>query len=266
MAERPVALITGASKGIGAATALELARRGYDLALLGLEPELLENTAGEARKLGANVHAWPGDLADLEYARATVGQAERQFGRIDLLVNNACWRRVETMRQTQIETWERTLRICLTAPAFLAKWVAAGMEKRGRGVIINISSVRSRFPDGTSAAYAASKGAMDAMTYDLAALYGPRGIRVLGINPGGIDTDTSHDLAAPGIMKQVLESFTDRVALGRLGRPEEIARMIALLAGEDASYLTGTTVLVDGGYVHNGTPLTLRRAMNPEQF
>src|SRR5205814_1092634 len=127
--------------------------------------------------------------------------------------------------------------ICLTAPAFLAKWTAEVMEKQGPGVIVNISSIRSMAADGTAAAYVACKGAIDALTYELASLYGPRGIRVLAVNPGAIDTDLSADLAAPDVMTKVIGTFVDRVPLGRMGQPEEIARLIALLASDDASYV-----------------------------
>jgi 3-oxoacyl-[acyl-carrier protein] reductase len=266
MADRPAALITGASRGIGAATALELARRGYDLALLALEGDTLEQASARCRSAGARVHAWPGDLADLDYGRRCVEQAAEQFGRLDLLVNNAAWRKIQTMRQTDVATWERTLRICLTAPAFMARWAAEAMDKRGRGVIINVSSIRSSAADGTAAAYVAAKGALDALTYELASLYGPRGIRVLAVNPGAIDTDLSADLAEPEVMKEVIDAFVDRVPLGRMGAPGEVARLIAALAGDDAAYVTGTTIVVDGGYSRNCSGLGLRRRMNPEQF
>ena len=266
MAERNVAMITGAAKGIGAATSHELARRNYDLALLDIDAAGLEQTSEVARQFGATVYAWPGDLADLDYAEAAVRQASERFGRLDLLVNNAAWRKVETMRQTDVETWDRTLRICLPAPAFLARWAAEVMERQRRGVIINISSIRSMSADGTAAAYVACKGAIDALTYELASLYGPRGVRVLAVNPGGIDTDLSADLAAPGVIHKVIDTFVDRVPLGRMGRPEEIARMVAMLASDDASYVTGTTIVADGGYSRNATSLRLRHEMNPEQF
>jgi NAD(P)-dependent dehydrogenase (short-subunit alcohol dehydrogenase family) len=266
MTDRRVAMITGAGRGIGAATARELARRGYDLALLDIEADALDRVAAECRDLGAVVHTWPGDLADLEYVHSAVTQAAERFGRLDLLVNNAAWRKVETMRQTDVETWDRTLRICLTAPAFLAKWAAEVMEKRGRGVIVSISSIRSMAADGTAAAYVACKGAIDSLTYELASLYGPRGVRVLAVNPGAIDTDLSADVAAPGILKKVIGTFVDRVPLGRMGKPEEIARLIALLASDDASYVSGTTVVADGGFSRNCTSLELRHEMDPEQF
>jgi 3-oxoacyl-[acyl-carrier protein] reductase len=266
MTDRRVAFITGAARGIGAATARELARRSYDLALLDFDVKSLERVAAEARELGAVAHSWPGDLADLDYAKAAVAQAAQRFGRIDLLVNNAAWRKVETMRQTDLESWDRTLRICLTAPAFLAKWAAEVMEPQRRGVIINISSIRSLAADGTASAYVACKGAIDSLTYELASLYGPRGVRVLAINPGAIDTELSADLAAPDVLDKVIGSFVDRVPLGRMGKPEEIANLIALLASDEASYVSGTTVVADGGFSRNCTGLALRREMNPEQF
>ena len=166
MAERNVALITGAAKGIGAATAHELARRHYDLALLDIDAAGLDRTCEVTRHFGATVYALPGDLADLDYVQAAVEQTTDRFGRLDLLVNNAAWRKVETMRETDLETWDRTIRICLTAPAFLSRWAAEVMERQGRGVIVNISSIRSMNADGTAAAYVACKGAIDALTYE----------------------------------------------------------------------------------------------------
>ena len=159
MPEQPVAFLTGAARGIGAATAHELAARGYRLALFDrLAPELAA-VAEAAQSTGAQTLTFSGDLADLDVAHAAITETVRKFGQIDLLVNNAAWRAVQTLRETDLATWERTLRISLTAPAFLAKWAAEAMEQQGGGVIINISSIRSRQCDGTAAAYVAVKGA-----------------------------------------------------------------------------------------------------------
>ena len=266
MTARRVALITGAARGIGAATALALARGGCDLALLDVLADELNATASAARAAGSDVLAICGDLADLDFAHNAVAQTAARFGRIDVLVNNAAWRKVETMRETDVATWDRTLRICLTAPAFLARWSAAVMERGGGGVIVNVSSIRATYNDGTAAAYVAAKGGLDALTYELAALYGPRGIRVIAVAPGAIDTQLSADLAADETMHSVASDCLDHTPLGRMGRPDEIAATIAWLASEEASFVSGTVVTADGGLSHNHYGLPLKRRMKPDQF
>ncbi|MDX1947672.1 MAG: glucose 1-dehydrogenase [Pirellulaceae bacterium] len=266
MADPPVAFITGAARGIGAATARELANRGYRLALVDLLAESLADVADDCRRRGVEVLICPCDLADLDAAQAAISRTVRQFGRLDVLVNNAAWRQVQTLRETDLATWEKTLRISLTAPAFLAKWSAEAMERQGSGVIINISSIRSEQCDGQAAAYVAVKGALDALTYELAALYGPRGIRVVAVRPGAIDTQLSADLGPPDALRELIADCLDHTPLGRFGRPEEIARAIAWLAGDDASFVTGTTLVVDGGLLHNAYGLRVKRQTKPGQF
>ena len=255
----PVALITGAARGIGRATALELARRGYRLALVDLLGEELTTLHAEALKIS-------GDLADLDFCRQAVDQTAARFGQLDLLVNNAAWRKVETLRETDVATWDRTLRVCLTAPAFLAKWAAEIMQRQGRGVIVNVSSIRAHFSDGTAAAYVAAKGGIDALTHELAALYGPRGIRVVAVAPGAIDTQLSADLAGGDVMRDVAEDCIDHTPLLRFGRPEEVARTIAWLASDDASFITGTTIVADGGLSHHHYGQQLKQRMKPGEF
>ena len=144
MSAKPVALITGAARGIGRATALEFARRGYNLGLLDVLSDELQATSRDATELGAECLAELCDLNSLEAAQASLQQVAQHFGRLDVLVNNAAWREIKTMREISVESWERTLRICLTTPAFLARWAAEVMEPQGSGVIINVCSIMSR--------------------------------------------------------------------------------------------------------------------------
>lgn len=266
---RPVALITGAAGGIGRATAFELGRRGYALSLVDCNEAGVAALVAELSVAGTDALALAGDLADLEFAARAVRDTACHFGRLDLLVNNAAWRELKSMRSITPESWDKTLRICLTAPAFLARWAAEIMERQGGGAIVNISSIRAFQPDGVAAAYVAAKGGLDSLTYDLASLYGRAGIRVLAISPGAIDTELSRDYSddsGQSLTSDLRRSSEEMIPLGRWGRPEEIARMVALLAGDEASYLTGTTIVVDGGWTRNGTPHSLKRRMNPDEF
>ena len=280
---RPVAIITGASRGIGAATALRLARSGYDLALVARTENALRQVADEAAALGARALPLAGDLADLKFGQSAVAKTRDHFGRIDVLVNNAAWRELVSMRAISVESWERTLRICLTAPAFLARWAAEFMEPRRRGVIINVSSIMSQQAAGISPAYIASKGGIDSLTFELASLYGPAGIRVLGIRPGAVDTEMSQDVAdtakadtakdsaanddgPKGDGDDALRDFSRRmIMLGRWATAEEIAEVIAFAASPAASYIHGTMIDVDGGWFRQHLPADMGREQPPRK-
>jgi len=267
--ERRVALVTGASRGIGAATAVEFARRGYEVALVGRTTSDLELVASNVRNSGGKSLVLAGDLADLAFAESTVRRTVEEFGKVDVLVNNAAWRELGTMRRITLESWEKTLRVCLTAPAFLARWAAEYMEPRRSGVIINISSVMSQQAAGIAPAYIAAKGAIDSLTYELASLYGPVGIRVVTVNPGAIDTEMSRDYrddSGKSVTDELRAYSDDMIMLGRWGVPEEIATVIAFLASDDASYIQGTTITVDGGWRHQHMPLSHKQKQYPQDF
>lgn len=260
MSEQPVAMVTGASRGIGAAIARQFGRAGYRVALTATTDEALEQLAAAIRAEGGTAHAVTGDLADLDAARRSIDSTLLAFGRIDVLVNNAATREIVSMRRITPDSWDHTLRVCLTAPAFLSRWAAADMEERSRGVIINISSVMSQQAAGISPAYVASKGGIDALTYELASLYGPSGIRVVGLQVGAVDTEMSHGLSSAQTSDQEIRAFSDdMIMLGRWASPEEIARTVLFIASDDAAYITGTNLAVDGGWLHQHFPLSLKR-------
>jgi 3-oxoacyl-[acyl-carrier protein] reductase len=207
-----------------------------------------------------------GDLADLDFAESAVRQVAARFGRLDVLVNNAAARELTTMREVTPAEWDRAIRVCLTAPAFMARWAAEEMEAGGGGVIVNVGSMMARQAHGVSPAYVSCKGAMESLTYDLAALYGPVGIRVVTVAPGAIDTAMSQVYEGNGPGGQASEDpvreFSESMTmLGRWGRPEEVARAVAWVASDEASYLTGATLVLDGGWSRMHMPLDVTRAV-----
>ena len=261
-----VALVTGASAGIGVAVAEEFVARGYAVGIVGRNAERLDEVRRRLESSGGRVLAVAGDLGDLDFAQGFVRQVAARFGRLDVLVNNAAVRELATMRDITPAEWDRAIRLCLTVPAFLARWAAEEMETGGGGVIVNVGSMMARQAHGVSPAYVSCKGAMESLTYDLAALYGPAGIRVVTVAPGAIDTamsrvydDSNGDVAtSEDPVREFSESMT---MLGRWGRTEEVARAIAWVASDEASYLTGTTLVLDGGWSRMHMPLEVTRAV-----
>lgn len=269
MKKKPVVIITGASRGIGKETARKFARHGYNLTLAARGKERLESLARDLSEAGAETLVCAGDLHDPEFAHSIITRTADKWKRIDALVNNAAWRTIETMRTISLDNWERTLRISLTIPAFLAKWSAAHMEQAGKGVIVNISSIMSHNVGGYSPAYVCCKGAMESLTFELASLYGPKGIRVVCVNPGSVDTEMSTDYKneeGENVSQTLNTHVNDMIPLGRAGAPAEVANAIFWLCSEEASYIHGAILTIDGGRSHNFTGYATKRMMFPKEF
>jgi NAD(P)-dependent dehydrogenase (short-subunit alcohol dehydrogenase family) len=270
MKEQPVVIITGAANGIGKATALKFALNGYALALVDIDSKGLGNLK-QVPKIAACDHLCIlGDLQDPDFSRTIVESTVNKWKRIDVLINNAAWRTIETMRSISLETWEKTLKINLTSPAFLAKHAAAAMEEKNiEGVIINISSVMSHRAGGNSPAYIVCKAGLEGLTYELAVLYGPKGIRVVSINPGNIETNLSNDYKdqkGNNISEKLVDYVKDSTPLKRSGNAEEIANVSYWLSTKEASFITGTSILVDGGFFHNFNGYQMKKLQFPKEF
>jgi len=267
-----VVLITGAAHGIGRATARRFALEGNRLMLADIDAAALHQLADELQATYGPgcCTVCPGDLSDVAYLNQLVASTLSGWQRIDVLVNNAAWRTLETMRTMTVPIWEKTLRICLTAPAFLAQQAVADMERRGAtGVIINVSSVMAGRAGGTSPAYVVAKGGLESLTRELAVAYGPRGIRVVGLAPGSVDTALSHDYqdaTGQNISQQVVAEVTAFTPVGRAGSPAEIAGVIYWLSTEQAAFITGTTLVADGGLLANFSSYSSKRLQFPTQF
>lgn len=243
-----VAIVTGASRGIGRAIATSLAEAGHRLVVNFREREqearaLVETIAaggGQARAVRA-------DVGTPAAARTLVTAALDAFGQVDVLVNNAGAHLPGVqVADVPADAWERILRVNLSGPFYLTQAVLPHMRSRRRGHIVNVSSnVTQRFP-ATAGAYTVSKIGLEALTRIVAKEEGPHGIRVNALAPGPIDTEMlAESLAVMG--RERAEAFVRSVPLGRLGRPEEIAAVVRFLVSEEASYLTGQVIYVNGG-------------------
>ncbi|NGM62836.1 SDR family oxidoreductase [Sphingobacterium sp. SGG-5] len=271
MTAHKVAIVTGATRGIGRSTAIGLARKGYHVALVGRDKNELMALKQWIEKDG-DTHAivCAGDLSDTHFWDEIIESTLSIWNCIDLLVNNAAWRTIEPMSDIDITNWDKTIRICLTAPAFLAKKVCQSMLEKGiSGVVINVSSVMSQRTGGYSPAYAACKGGMESLTYELATLYGPANIRVVCVNPGNVQTDMGQDYEdqqGNNVSAQIGADMNDHTPLKRAASSEEIAQAITWLSSKEASFITGTTLVVDGGFTHNFNSYSMKKLQFPHLF
>ncbi|MBZ4191394.1 SDR family NAD(P)-dependent oxidoreductase [Niabella beijingensis] len=265
-----VVLLTGAAGGIGRAAAIKFAREGFALALVDWDGDGLQETAACIRVYGRELVLFSGDLQDMGFIQEVVTTCMLKWGQIDVLVNNAAWRSIETLNTITLENWEKTIRINLTAPAFLSRTVVNALIPSGKScVIINVSSIMAGQAGGYAPAYTVCKGALESLTYELAVLYGSRGIRVVAVRPGNVNTSLSNDYTdeqEQNISAEIGREINDRTPLGRPAAPGEIADLIFLISTPAASYLTGTTVTVDGGLSRNFSSYAVKKRLKPDEF
>ena len=255
---QPVAIVTGAGRGIGGATAVEMARRGWRVTLAARTVEQLERVANAIEADGGSALVVPTDVTVPADVEAMVERTVETFGRLDVLVNNAAMTFRGDVLSTSLEDWDRVLATNLTSVFLASKYAVPHLVRAGSGAIIHVSSIVARRGAGHGLAYGACKGAIDAMTYDMAVHLGPMNIRVVSVQPGAIDTEISRQYQATFKQGAAIQAFAvGMTPLGRWGQPEEIARVIAFLASDDASFITGTTVLADGGWLVQTFPRDL---------
>ncbi len=237
------ALVTGAARGIGRATAAAFAAAGADVAInYQRSREAAEALADELCGHGVKTALVQGDVADADQVRAMIDLAEEALGPISILVNNAGITRDGLTMRMSDEDFDAVIATNLRGAFLCSKAVARGMMKARSGSIINVSSVIGRRGNAGQANYAAAKAGLIGFTKTLARELGPRGVRVNAVAPGYVITDMTAEL--PENMKEQILSSTP---LGRLATPDEVASVIAFLASPAAGYITGATVPVDGG-------------------
>lgn len=242
--ENKVALVTGAARGIGQAIALQLAADGADLALGDVQAEWLAETAEKARALGRRVECYAMNVADGASVGEAVAKIAADFGKIDVLVNNAGITRDTLLIRMSEEDWDQVLDVNLKGAFLVTKAVARFMMKQRTGSIVNIASVVGVMGNAGQVNYSASKGGLLAMTRTLAKELGSRNVRVNAVAPGYINTAMTKQL--PEAVKEVM---LRNVPLGRPGEPEDVAKAVAFLASDNAAYISGQTLPVCGGMI-----------------
>jgi NAD(P)-dependent dehydrogenase (short-subunit alcohol dehydrogenase family) len=248
----PCAVVTGAATGIGRATALALARDGYALALVGRRVGPLEELAAELREGGVEAIAAQADVASADQAAAAIGAAVERFAGIDVLVNNAGVGDSAPLLDESLERWEETLRINLTG-SFIATQVALPHLIERRGAVVNVASVNAVLAGPGWTSYCVSKAGLVMLAKCVANDYGRKGVRANAVCPGWVRTpmgDGDMDVVARarGIDREGAYARMHRQhPLGRPAEPGEIADVIAFLASPRAAYVTGATLMVDGG-------------------
>lgn len=242
-----VAIITGGGSGIGKATALLFAREGAKVAVAECNPESLKDVAQEIELQSGEVLPILSDVGLVEDAKRIISETVNSFGSLNILFNNAATVDLnKTVEEMTVAEWDRCLNVSLRSVFLLTKWAAPEMRKSGGGSIINCSSVGAIMAWRGGAAYCAAKGGLLTLTKVLAIEYGPWNIRVNAVSPASIMVPS---FKASIERDNLYDKFVSKSAFRRMGKPEEVASAVLFLASDEASFVTGTNLVVDGGYL-----------------
>ncbi len=239
-----VAIVTGSTRGIGQAIAEELARQGAKVVISGRNGERAQQVAAAIQEAGGEAIAVQADVSHMADAQRLVKETLERWGRIDILVNNAGITRDNLLLRMSEEEWDTVLQVNLKGAFNCTKSVTRQMMKQRQGRIINITSVVGQMGNAGQANYAASKAGLIGFTKSVARELASRNITCNAVAPGYIQTDMTAALD-----DAVKDSLKQQIPLGRLGTPEDVARVVAFLCSDDAAYITGQVINVDGGMV-----------------
>ena len=239
------ALVTGASRGIGAAIAVALARAGADVAVNSRNPEALEKVAAEIGELGRRAVVLPADVTDVAAVRAMADAAVDGLGHLDVVVNNAGGTAfMVPFTQLRFAGWEKVMRLNVESVVHVLQAVAPHLLERGAGSVVNVASVAGLGATPALSPYGASKAALISLTRSLAIEWATRGVRVNALCPGWTATDLNRNLWED---EQASAGLTATIPMGRWGRAEEMAGPAVFLASDASSFMTGQVLVVDGG-------------------
>lgn len=239
-----VALVTGAGTGIGAAIAKRLAKEGYAVAVNALDADDAKPTVHAIEESGGTAVAVLGDVSDEDDVRRIVAETVDRLGGLDVAVNNAGVQEDAAFLDLTLESWNRQIGTDLTGVFLVSREAARHMAPRGHGVIVNVSSVHEHRPWPRAAAYCTAKAGVGMLTACLGRELAPHGIRAVAVAPGAIATEAN--LERHGGLAD--DEVREQVPAGRMGTPEEVANVVAWVAGHEAAYVTGTTIVADGGF------------------
>lgn len=239
------AVITGGNRGLGKAIATALGAAGANIVLVARDKYVLSSAAEEVRATGAEVSAFPADVTDEKQVFQLAQDVRGRIGPVDILVNNAGINVRKSVEQFTLAEWDSVLATNLTSAFLMCRAFVPGMKGRGYGRILNLASMMGHVSIPGRAAYSASKAGLIGFTKALALELAPDGITVVAISPGPFATEMNTPLMAD---PQVNSQFTARIPLGRWGDPEEIGKLAAYLCSEHAGFITGTDILIDGGW------------------
>jgi NAD(P)-dependent dehydrogenase (short-subunit alcohol dehydrogenase family) len=244
-------LVTGGGSGLGRAIAERFAREGARVAVIGRHPQSLEGTVEAITAIGGEAMLVVADISAPEAAVGAVEKIMTQWGRIDILVNNAGVVDRQTCTEASVEDWDRVMNINLRAVFVMCKAVIPQMIENGSGAIVNIASISAVRGQSGACSYSASKAGMINFARTIANDYGRFGIRANNILPGLVETDLSRSRLQEGeIWDEVMaENFIPHYPLGRVGQPSDISNAALFLASDEAAWITGVDLAVDGGYL-----------------
>jgi len=247
--QNKIALVTGARRGMGRTHALTLARYGAKVVVTDINQEECEKVVDEIKNQGGEALALKLDVSKKDEVKNVIQETIKKYGRLDILVNNAGIAEFKSFLEMSEQDWDKTLNINLKGEFLCAQAAAEKMKEQGGGVIVNIASVamgQQGIGFANIAHYCASKGGVAAMSEALAVELAPFNIRVNCVAPGLIDTPMIQTVKSDA---QALAGILNRVPLKRAGKPEEVSELVAFLASDESSYMTGSTIVIDGGWL-----------------